>query len=272
MPNMTAPILRKLKDTNDDPILKDIQVRQAIAYGTDRSRMVNDLLHGKVPVMNSWLPPDHPDYAGDAAITTYRYDSARARQLLDQAGWAMSGTLRVKDNQPLKLILNATKGDMLREAYLKIFKENMATIGVDVTVELLPRSTWYDQGGKLTHRQFQMGVFPWVAAPDPGGAELWTSTSIPTDTNGFRGQNYFSWRNVDNDAIYAQLGQTLTRSDRHALYVRQQTLVARELPALPLFQHVVIAVVNPKLTGLKLDPTDLATRNIYEWDIPLETP
>jgi len=256
----------------DDPILKDIRVRQAIAYGTDRQSMVDKLLHGKVPVLNSWIPPDHPDYIGDAAIITYPYDPAKAKQLLDQAGWTMSGRFRAKDGQPLKLTMNATQGDALREAYLKMFKENMAAIGVDVTVELLPASQWYAQGGKLTQRQFQLGIFPWVAAPDPGSAELWTSTSIPTDTNGYHGQNYFGWHNADSDLIYKQLGQTLNRGARHSLYARQQALVAQELPGLPLFQHVVMVAANPKLTGLKLDPTDLITRNIYEWDIPLTTP
>ncbi len=47
--------------------------------------------------------------------------------------------------------------------------------------------------------------------------------------------------------------------------------MATNLPALPLFQHVVMVAANPKLTGLKLDPTDLVTRNIYEWDIPLDS-
>ena len=256
----------------DDPILNDFRVRRAIAYGTDRQRMVHELLYDKVPVMNSWLPPDHPDYVGDTEIPIYRYDPERARQMLAQAGWLPQGDFRAKDGQPLELTVYATQGDALRKAYLEIFKENMAAIGMDVTVKLISPGEWYSLGGRLSRRDFQLGVFPWVAAPDPGGAELWTSTAIPTDTNGLRGQNYFGWKKADVDAIYQKLGQTLDPAQRKSLYIQQQQHVATELPGLPLFQHIVMVAANPKLTGLKLDPTDLVTGNIYEWDIPLESP
>jgi peptide/nickel transport system substrate-binding protein len=254
----------------DDPILGDPAVRQAIAFGTDRQRMVDELLYGKVKVMHAWLPPDHPYYAGDDALSLYPYDPQRAGQMLDAAGWEMGADgVRAKGGQRLELTLRGVTEIMsLRSGYLAIFQENMAAIGLDVEIEPLSPAAWYGHGGKLVLRDFQLGAFPWVAAPEPGGAELWTATSIPSTTNGYRGQNYFGWRNEENDALYKQLGQTLESAERRALYAQQQALFTQDLPALPLFQRLVVVAINPKMTGVRLDPTGLLTWNVHEWDIP----
>ncbi|MGC8874180.1 MAG: ABC transporter substrate-binding protein, partial [Chloroflexia bacterium] len=50
--------------TQPHPVLSDLRVRQAIAYGTDREKMAQEAYQGKVAVMNSWIPAEHWAYAG----------------------------------------------------------------------------------------------------------------------------------------------------------------------------------------------------------------
>ena len=65
-----------------DPILKDVRVRQALAYAIDRRPMLEYLLRGFARPANSVLPPESWAYNGD--VPAYDHDPERARQLLEQ--------------------------------------------------------------------------------------------------------------------------------------------------------------------------------------------
>src|ERR1700732_1234633 len=68
-----------------DPILKDVRVRQAIAYAIDRRPMTEYLGRGFARLANSGLPPERWADHGDGP--TYGHNPERARQLLDTAGY-----------------------------------------------------------------------------------------------------------------------------------------------------------------------------------------
>ena len=68
-----------------DPILKDVRVRQAIAYGLDRRPMIDYLWRGEAEPARSVLPPQSWAYDGD--VPSYDHDPAKANQLLDAAGY-----------------------------------------------------------------------------------------------------------------------------------------------------------------------------------------
>ena len=67
------------------PYLSDVRVRQAIAYAVDRDSIIRYLYRGFAQKASSLLPPFHWAYEPD--VRQYPYDPARARQLLDQAGY-----------------------------------------------------------------------------------------------------------------------------------------------------------------------------------------
>src|SRR5208337_2148985 len=57
-----------------DPILKNVQVRQALAYAIDREPMIHYLWHNMARPANSILPPQH--WAYDAKVMQYSHDPA----------------------------------------------------------------------------------------------------------------------------------------------------------------------------------------------------
>jgi peptide/nickel transport system substrate-binding protein len=59
-----------------DPLLKDVRVRQAIAFAIDRNLIIQTLLRGHAQPAESLLPPSHWAFTGDVA--RYPYDPARA--------------------------------------------------------------------------------------------------------------------------------------------------------------------------------------------------
>ena len=68
-----------------DPILKQVQVRQALAYAIDRRPLIEHLMGGFARLANSVLPPESWAYNGN--VPAYNHDPERARQLLDRAGY-----------------------------------------------------------------------------------------------------------------------------------------------------------------------------------------
>ncbi|MBK8304370.1 MAG: ABC transporter substrate-binding protein [Chloracidobacterium sp.] len=64
--------------------LNNPKVRQAIGYAIDRQKIVTELLSGQAKVASSILPPQSWAYT---AGTAYKFDPAKAKQLLQEAGY-----------------------------------------------------------------------------------------------------------------------------------------------------------------------------------------
>jgi peptide/nickel transport system substrate-binding protein len=67
-----------------DPVLRDVRVRQAIAYAIDRNLIIKTLLSGRARPAFSLLPETHWAYA--SGLPEYAFNPARSRELLEQAG------------------------------------------------------------------------------------------------------------------------------------------------------------------------------------------
>ena len=74
-------------NTKEAP-LDNVKVRQAIAYAIDRETMIRELLLGQGKIAHSILPEESWAYTPGQ---TYQYDPARAKQLLDEAGFRVPG-------------------------------------------------------------------------------------------------------------------------------------------------------------------------------------
>lgn len=90
----------------DDPIA-DIRVRTAILHAIDRQAIVDSILYGYGLVHDTMVPASDPNYNNDTYKFTY--DPAKAKALLDEAGFDYSRTLRIAtyyDNQTTANILD----------------------------------------------------------------------------------------------------------------------------------------------------------------------
>jgi peptide/nickel transport system substrate-binding protein len=68
-----------------DPLLKDVRVRQAIAYAVDRQPLIEYIWRGFAQPAASVLPPQ--SWAYDPNVPVFRHDPEKARQILDAAGY-----------------------------------------------------------------------------------------------------------------------------------------------------------------------------------------
>ncbi len=259
--------------TQPHPVLSDLRVRQAIAHGTNREAIAVALYSVQVPIMNSWIPSDHWAYPGDETLSLYPYDLARAAELLEEAGWILADDgYRYKDGRRLELRLSILAGQPFRETIAQQFQAALTSLGMAIEIVRVREDIWYGEDSPLTHRDFDLIEFAWVAGIEPDGQASYTCREIPSEENGWRGQNYGGWCNPGATAALLGAANELRLDRRTDLYRIAQQEFTAELPALPLFSRLDFYAAAPGLVNLKLNPTEELTWNCWEWYLPARRP
>lgn len=255
--------------TQPHPILGDLAVRQAIAHGTNRERMAEEIFMGEVSVMNSWIPEDHWAYAGDDALTLYPYDLDRAGELLEASGWILADDgFRYKDGERMGLRLHILANQPHRERIAQLFQSDMGALGMEIDIIRVTETEWYGEESPLSRRTFDLVEFAWIPGLEPNGQVSYACDQIPREANDWHGQNYMGWCNGPATTALLAVGRTLNREERAALYRIVQEEFTAETPSLPLFSQLDLYGAHPKLQNLRLSPTELMTWNCWEWSLP----
>ncbi len=238
----------------DDPILAELAVRQAIAYGTDRQRILVDaFLPNNVfgALLNSYIPPEYWAAAPASALTLYPYDPALARQILANAGWIDSDNdgVREKGGQRLALTFQTTNS-AARVAAAEIFRQNMAAIGLEITVETMNPGEFFGDTGPLVTRTFDIAEFAWGGGAVDDDEQFPLSGWVTGDP-----QNYGNYSNPLADAEYTAAHAATTREDKLPHIVEHQVILSQDLPILPLFARRSVQPVSaPEGNNVTADP------------------
>lgn len=235
----------------DDPVFSDRKVRQALLHAIDRPGISEELYFGKNPVANAWLPPKHPAYNEDL-ITKYEYDPKKAKQLLVEAGWILNEKtgLFEKDGKPLKITFITSAGNKLREQMQAVIVSNWKDIGIDAEVKNEQSTTLFTDtlNGRKFHGPTAI-MFAWVMGPESNLYSTANSTQIPTQSNGWSGQNYTGFRDERVDLLTEDNLKQLDKKKIYRNLEEIQTTLTRELPSLPLFYRVDVTTAHKNLRG-----------------------
>lgn len=110
----------------------DLAVRQAINYGVDRERMIDNVLNGYGTVAYS-VGDGMPWSSTDMKCTT---DVEKAKKLLDDGGWAAGADgIREKGGTRAALDLYYSAGDSVRQAIAAEFANQMKELGIEVNIK-----------------------------------------------------------------------------------------------------------------------------------------
>lgn len=254
------------KDGNPYPGLSEVNVRKALLYAIDRQAIVDQLFGGLQPVSNSWLPPKHPAY-DETNIAKYEYDPEKAKQLLDEAGWKLNPSTgkREKDGKVLSVIYSTTSGNKTREQVQAVISDQWKQIGVDVVTKNEQATSFF--GDTLQKRQFagpSAFMYAWVMGPTSNLFSIVNSTQIPTEKNGFTGQNFTGYKNETVDKLTNEIQGLMDKQKIYANLKECQKILTEELPSLPLFTRVDVSSVRKNLQGFK--PT--GTQTPFTWNTP----
>jgi peptide/nickel transport system substrate-binding protein len=222
----------------EDAILKHREVRQALAYATDRETLIKYLLRNEAKLASGLLPPNHWAYEPD--VKKYGYDPEKAEKLLDAAGYP-----RKSDGVRFALTLKVSTEEQARTLGAAL-QEQWRKVGVKLEVHPEELGTLFSDLGK---GQFQISYLRWVGANnDPDVFELvFNSKRIPPD-----GPNRGRYRNAQVDALTDGIRTEMNREKRKELCSEVQKIVAEDLPYIPLWYTDVVSVHAKRLGEIEL--------------------
>lgn len=249
----------------ENPILADLRVRRALLHAADRRQITERLFEGRQPVARSFVNP--LDWVHDETTPDTPFDPARARALLDEAGWTPGpdGIRRNAEGTRLVLDFMTTAGNRSREVVQQVLQSQWRAVGIEARIRNEPPRVFF--GETLNRRRYGgMALFAWISSPENVPRTILHSDEITRAERNWSGQNYTGFSNAEMDALLEALPYELDREKRRALWTRVQAIYATELPVLPLFFRSDAHVWPRWLSGVRptghLNPSTLW---VEEW-------
>jgi peptide/nickel transport system substrate-binding protein len=219
------------------PILKQQRVRQALAHAIDREGIIRHILKDQATAANGLLSP--MNWAHDDSVTYWPYNAARARQLLDEAGFPDPDGNGPKTR--FKLSFKTTNID-LRRRIAETFKEQLSRVGVELEVRTYEWGTFYSD---IKKGNFHLYSLAWVGIVDPDiYYNIFHSASFPPN-----GDNRGRYNNSAIDRLVEKGRQESDVRRRKELYHQVQQITHRDLPYIPLWWAKNVVVRKPQVVG-----------------------
>lgn len=224
-----------------NPALRDLKVRQALAYGIDRDSLVKSVMPENSKVAKEFYPESVDGYADD--VQEYSYDPDKAKQLLKESG---------HENMEIELWwpTQVTRPYMPNpQAIFGAIKEDLEGAGFKVKPISKPWNGGYvDQ---IENAQAQAYLFGWTG--DYNSPDNFTGTFFGTTENQFWTAGS-PWGKELADSLDEADG-TQDAAERNAKYQDiNRKLMSDYVPAIPLSHSPPAVVVSPEVKGYVPSP------------------
>ena len=228
-----------------DPLLRDRRVRYAIGYAIDREAIVGYLRRGLAQTAVGILPP--LSWAFEPDVFRFSYDPARAKRLLDEAGYRDPDGDGPASRLALSLKVSSQEFNRLQSA---VIQQNLRDVGIALDVRTYEFATLYTD---ILQGNFQMYTLQWVgsAVADPDILRR-TFHSRQVPPSGF---NRGFYNNPDVDRALDAATVATDEAERKRLFGEAQRLIAREAPYISLWYKTNVAVFRSDIRNVRLDAT-----------------
>ena len=148
--------------------IPDARVRQALVYAIDRQQLVDQLLKGHGEVVDGFLSSASPFF--DATVEPMEYNPEKAKELLAEAGWDGSQTLRFYVNSGDNTFING----------VQVIAAQWAAVGINAEITTVDLATLMTVAGTTDYdiMAVQYTYAPVDPYPDVswllGGEGSWT--------------------------------------------------------------------------------------------------
>jgi peptide/nickel transport system substrate-binding protein len=226
----------------DKPPYDNILVRHAINHAINKKALVDNFYQGMAIAAKNPIPPTLWGYNDD--IEAYPYDPQKARELLEQAGyangfdaelWAMP-VPRPYMPQPDK-IAQALQADLEK-------------VGIRARIVQWEWGTYLD---KVFEGEHEMALLGWTG--DNGDPDNFLYVLLDKMAAVKPAQNIAFYRSDELHEILVQARTSADPKEREQLYHQAQVIIHRDAPWVPLVHATQTAAFRREVTGFKLHPT-----------------
>ncbi len=226
----------------------DRAVREAVNWAIDRKSIVERVFFGVHHL--SVGPLSEGVWARDESIEkTFSFDPARARKVLDDAGWKLgSGPIRQKAGQNLEMLLATFRSPWTEIG--QAMQSQLRDVGIDLKVQVMERGPYLDLVRSYKHNMAATSS----TAVDPDGILRVCYHSA----NRVSGSNFSNLNDPQLDALLVKgQGQELGTAERRQTYVDAQKRVMEILPFVGVMSQVRVEAMSTKVHDFKPGPDGL---------------
>jgi peptide/nickel transport system substrate-binding protein len=252
-----------------NPLLKNLKVRQAIAYGIDRKAMVNalytktDIAPG-LPVLNDPIILTGNKYY-KAHWKGYTHNARKAISLMKSARctggpntpgaggvWSCNGT-------KASFRFKWRAGNQLRQLSFEAMQAQLKDVGIQLVADDTPNALSQD----LPNGNYDIILFAWVGSPDISGWDAIYGCRSGSDHAQDNNQGYCDQK---VDRLLVAANHQLSAARQYALTNQALARMVKQLPIVPMFQKPTYLVYRTAVKGLIENPTNEGpVWNINKW-------
>jgi peptide/nickel transport system substrate-binding protein len=226
-----------------NPLLKDVKVRQAMAYAIDRHKASLIGEYGYEPASNqtgivtptfsSWL--DAPQAASFG--NNYAYNPSKAISILQADGYKKgSDGIMAKGGQKLSFTITNNGGFSDWVAAVNVIQQNLKAVGIQVTPRNLAAPA---HQSAIYNGKFDLGYYGLTGGPSPYyelRQWLYSANSAPIGQPA--GSNFERYSNPATDALINAYPKTTDAGQQHAIVSKLQKVMLQEVPVIPVTEAV----------------------------------
>ncbi len=261
-----------------DPIksrwFNNVAFRQAVAYGIDRPRMIDNIMRGLGELQNSGTYVRSPYYLSpEQGLKVYDYDPQKAKELLLGAGFKYDNNNRLldADGNRVRFTLLAPAGSKAGEVVGSQMKQDMGKIGIQIDFLQIDFGVLGDKLGNTFDWEAYFGATTGGGFDPNGSANFWSPNGDfhPFNQKPRAGQAPVEGREVapweaEIGRLYIEGAQELDEAKRKQIYWETQRITQEYLPLIHLFTPLSLTAVRDRIQGVKYSAVGGALWNVYE--------
>lgn len=243
--------------------LRDVRVRQALAYAIDRSRIITNVYMNRARASDVPVPPDSWLYESKSAV--YDYNAELAFSLFAEAGWTdvdEDGFLE-KDGAhyselTLTLLVNDST-DGVRRTAADLIKTQLEALGVHVEVVAAAYTLGDDTSEylqKLANGEFDLAL---------AGFNIGYDCNLSPYLNGSGIRNYGKYANAALEQLVINVNTATAEGEYRAAASALQMAFVEELPFITLYFRLNSVLYNTDIMGISEMREPDVLRNIASW-------
>lgn len=249
--------------------LQDLRVRQALSHGLDKEKIINTVYGDTAYATDDIFPENH--WSHSDKVTIYEYDVAKAKSLLEEAGYTMgSNGYYEKGGKTLKLtydLVESTDGKQVAQLIQQYWKEigvEMEIITQDFATLAYTKLFPSDSNGDprlVTGDDFACYTLGFGVEADPDEYREYFVT--PTGAGSW---NFITYSNPDVDRLFTEQLLLTDPAEREACYHEIAEIVSNDIPWIPLYVKNQVAGLSDRVQGFVADYRGI-TFQIEKWTL-----
>lgn len=226
---------------NKRPFFADKRARRALMHAIDRQRLIDDIFKGTAALATSHLSPAFKGYY-EPNVATYPHDPAKAKALLDEAGWKPGPDgIRQKGGVRFSFTCTTIVGDQARRPEAEVAQQDLRAVGIEMKLAEAPVATITE---KMRKGEMDASLFNWTYGGGGGDPD----PSLTLRSNG--GNNWSHYANPKVDSLIDAGLREPDPKKRRPYYSEIQKIVADEAPFVYLMYWNWYNIFTKRVQGL----------------------